>query len=203
MVTSNPGDILSRCWTRSIGRLAHGAFADVTVVRPHGTGDVWSQILNATEGDVMLVVVNGQARYGDSGAMKAAGATPTTTLTVGGIKRSLAIADPKDKMKAWRWTDIVARLDAVRKDPAGSLRNADGRRRAYAGSMLAQDSPLKLALDMPTGGTMAVAGPPPEPARVVVPPLPTLVHDKAFFDDVHGHAFHAGALDGLADFYRN
>ena len=203
MVTSNAGDVLSRCWPKPVGRLEHGAFADVTVLRPHGTGDVWSQILNATESDVMLVVVNGLARYGDSDAMKAAGATPTGTLTVGGVKRRLAIADPKDSKKAWQWSDIVARLDAVRQDPARSLRKADGRRRAYAGSLLAEDAPLELALDMPDGGAMAVAGPPPDPAKVLIPPLPTLVHDKAFFDDIHGRGFHAGALDGLADFYRS
>jgi 5-methylthioadenosine/S-adenosylhomocysteine deaminase len=58
-------------------------------------------------------------------------------------------------------------------------------------------------LDMPNGGAMAVAGPPPDPTKVVIPPLPTLVHDKAFFDDIHGQGFHGGLLDGLADFYRS
>jgi len=203
MVTSNAGDVLSRCWPKPIGSLVHGAFGDVTVLRPHGSGDVWSKIVNATESDVMLVVVNGTARYGDSAAMKAAGATPTTKLTVAGIQRKLAIADPKDSKKAWPWTDIVARLDDVRKDPKGALKKADGRRRAYAGSMVAEEAPLELALDMPDGGAMAVAGPPPDPAKVVIPPLPTLVHDKAFFDDIHGQGFHGGVLDGLADFYRS
>jgi 5-methylthioadenosine/S-adenosylhomocysteine deaminase len=37
---------------------------------------------------------------------------------------------------------------------------------------------------------------------VVIPPLPTIVHDKAFFDYVHGHGFHGGVLDGLAAFYK-
>ena len=203
MVTSNAGDVLSRCWPKSIGRLVHGAFADVTVLRSHGTGDVWSQILNATEHDVMLVIVDGSARYGNADAMKAAGATTATTLTVGGIKRRLAITDPNNAKKAWAWTDIVARLDSVRADPAGSLRKAEGRRRAYAGSVLAEDAPLELALDMPNGGALAVAGPPPDPAEVEIPPLPTLVHDKAFFDDVQGRGFHSGLLDGLADFYRS
>ena len=56
MVTSNAGDVLSRCWSRQIGRLVQGAFADVTVLRPRGNGDTWSQIVAATEREIMLVV---------------------------------------------------------------------------------------------------------------------------------------------------
>ena len=29
-----------------------------------------------------------------------------------------------------------------------------------------------------------------------------LVHDKAFFNDIHGRGFHGGLLDGLAAFYQ-
>ena len=60
MITSNPGDALARCWSRQVGRLTKGSFGDVTVIRPNGEGDVWSQILNATEREVMLVVVEGR-----------------------------------------------------------------------------------------------------------------------------------------------
>jgi cytosine/adenosine deaminase-related metal-dependent hydrolase len=201
MVTSNPGDILARCWSRQIGRLVAGSFGDVTVLRPQGNGDVWSQIMNATEREVMLVVVGGQPRYGDADAMTAAGAGPTTTVNVSGRERKLAILDPKDPSKAYEWTDIVSQLDLVRKDPKGALHRAEGRSRGYAGPTAAPDAPLQLALDMPTG-PMAVAGPPPDPAKVVIPLLPSLVHDKSFFDDIHGRGFHGGLLDGLADFYK-
>lgn len=201
MVTRNAGDVLSRCWSRQIGRLVPGAFGDVTVLRGRGAGDIWSQIVNATERDVALVVVGGLARYGDANAMKAAGASPFTTLRVSGINRRLAIPDPADASKAWKWRDIVARLDAVRKDPAGALRRAEGRRRAFAGPMNAAGAPLELALDMPTGGAMAFAGPPPDPATVVIPKLPTLVHDAAFFADIRSQGFHNGLLDALAGFY--
>ena len=202
MVTSNPGDILSRCWSRQIGRLVQGSFGDVTVLRPRGNGDVWSEIVNATEREVMLVVVGGRPRYGDADAMTAAGATAAAPLSVSGRKRKLAIPDPQDGSKAWPWTDIVSRLDAVRKDPVAALHHAEGRRRSYAGPATAPEAPLELALDMPGGGALAFAGPPPEPAKVVIPPLPTLVHDKAFFADIHGRGFHGGLLDGLAGFYK-
>lgn len=202
MVTSNAGDVLSRCWSRQIGRLVQGGFADVTVFRPRGNGDVWSQIVSATEQDVMLVVTGSVPRYGDTDAMTAAGANVTTNLSINGTKRKLAISDPQDHNKPWQWDDIVSRLESVRKNPATALLRADARRRTYAGPVTAGDAPLELALDMPTGGTVARAGPPPDPAKVVIPPLPTLLHDKAFFADIHGRGFHGGLLDGLAEFYK-
>jgi hypothetical protein len=150
----------------------------------------------------MLVVVAGKPRYGDSSAMTAAGAGPATTLTITGRQRKLAIPDPTDSTKAFQWTDIVSRFTAVRKDPAAALKHAEARSRAFAGSGSAPDAPLELALDMPSGDAMAIAGPPPEPAKVVIPTLPTLVHDQAFFADIKGRGFHNGLLDGLANFYK-
>jgi len=49
---------------------------------------------------------------------------------------------------------------------------------------------------------MAIAGPPPDPSKVVIAAMPTLVHDKSFFTDIHGRGFHGGLLDGLAAFYK-
>jgi 5-methylthioadenosine/S-adenosylhomocysteine deaminase len=198
MITSTPGDILARCWSRQIGRLTQGSFGDVTVLQPRGTGDIWSQIVNATEREVMLVVVGGKPRYGDASAMQAAGAGPATTITISGRPRSLAIPDPQDGAKAFQWTDIVSRLNSVRTNPTAALKNAEARASSFAG---VHSVPLELALDMPTGESMALGGPPPDPTKVVVPPLPTLVHDKAFFDYIQGHGFHGGLLDGLAKFY--
>jgi len=202
MVTSNPGDVLARCWSRQIGRLTQGSFADVTVLRPNGDGDVWSQVVNATEREVMLVVVGGKPRYGDANLMTKAGASPVTTLSVAGRQRKLAIPDPQDPSKAFEWKDVVSRLDAVRDDPAAAVKKAEGRARSFAGPTSEPDAPLELALDMPSGDAMAFAGPPPNPAKVEVPPLPTLVHDKAFFSDIRGRGFHGGVLDGLAAFYK-
>lgn len=201
MVTSNAGDMLARCWLRQVGRLLHGSIADVTVVRSHSNGDVWSQIVNATEREVMLVVVGGIPRYGDAAIMNAIDAPPSTSLQIAGTARKLAIPDPTDPNKAWEWTDIVARLDAVRKDPVSAVHRAEGLRRSYAGPMMAPEAPLQLALDMPTGGMLAFAGRPPDMSKVVIPPLPSLVHDAALFADIHGQGFHGGILDGLADFY--
>jgi 5-methylthioadenosine/S-adenosylhomocysteine deaminase len=191
MVTTNPGDALSRCWNKTIGRLVPGAFGDVTVFRPHGNGStsVWTQVVDSTERDVMLVVYNGVPRYGDE------------ALTIAGIKRQFAIPDPDHAGSSWAWSAITARLDAVRQDPVSALTKADGRRRAFAGALDAPDAPLELVLDMPTGG-MPVAGDVSKHAHeIVIPPLPSLVHDKAFFKSIKGRGFHGGLLDGLAEAY--
>jgi cytosine/adenosine deaminase-related metal-dependent hydrolase len=207
MVTSNPGDMLARCWSRQIGRLVPGGFGDVTVIRKNGNGNVWSQIVAATEDDVVLVAVGGRARYGDSDAMKAAGVRETTTLKIKRKGRHLSIPDPADPSKAWSWDDIVSRLNKVREDPAGALRRRERQAIGFAEPTPATSAPLELTLDMPAGGTVAptramALNVPANPENVVIPPLPTLVHDSKFFRDVRGRGFHGGVLDGLAEFYK-
>ena len=39
------------------------------------------------------------------------------------------------------------------------------------------------------------------PQVVRIPPLDTLVHDKAYFDAVDASPLHGGLLDGLRDYY--
>jgi cytosine/adenosine deaminase-related metal-dependent hydrolase len=201
MVTTNPGDALSRCWQKTIGRLSPGAFGDVTIFRASGTKSVWTQLVESTEREVMLVVYAGIPRYGDDALMKTAGATNSSTITIKGKKRRFAIPNPDHPETAWSWTDITSRLNAVRKDPAAALKHASGMRRAYAGPMDASDAPLELALDMPAGGAAIAGDISDHAAEIVVPPLPSLVHDSAFFKSIKGRGFHGGLLDGLAGFY--
>ena len=201
MMTCNPGDILSRCWPKQIGRLVPESFGDVTVLRSRGGGDTWKQIVEATESDVMLVVVNGKPVYGDANAMATAKATQSTDLTIRGKRRKIVIPNPEDSSKAFEWTDICGQLEAVRRDPAGAMKKAEERSLSFTASRTALHAPLELGLDMPAGGAMTFAGPPPDPANVTIPALPTLVHDKEFFKDIHGRGFHGGLLDGLSGFY--
>jgi cytosine/adenosine deaminase-related metal-dependent hydrolase len=91
MVTSNPGDVLSRCWNKTIGRLTPGAFGDLTVIQAGGNKPVWTQVVESTEREVMLVVFGGLARYGDVGLMRTAARTPIATIAVLGRKRAFAI----------------------------------------------------------------------------------------------------------------
>ncbi len=202
MITSNPGDVLARCWSRQIGRLTPGAFGDVTVIRAKGTANAWTQIVNATENEVMLVVIGGKARYGDTAAMKSAAAAPTTTLTINATQRALALTDPTDNTQAFHWNDVVSQIDTVRKNPAGAIaKHTQQHAATLKGSHPSRTAPLALQLDMPTGGAFSSEALPTDLSKIVIPSLPTLVHDQAFFASIHGRGFHNGLLDGLAAFY--
>ncbi|MCC6523597.1 MAG: amidohydrolase family protein [Polyangiaceae bacterium] len=203
MLTENPGDALARAWSKPIGRLVPGAFADMTILRaPSGGGATaaWAAVVAATERDVALVIVGGQARYGDEALMRAAGAR-SSPLTVAGKKRSFAIPDPDKPAAAWSWKEITRRLEAVRKDPKSALERADGKRRAYAGRMDAPEAPLELVLDMPMGAQPLGANILDHADEIAIPKLPTLVHDAAFLKAVRGRGFHGGLLDGLGRYY--
>ena len=67
MVTTNPGDVLTRCWKKPVGRLMPGRVRRRHRFRPRGTAPVWTQIVESTERDIMLVVYDGVPRYGDAG----------------------------------------------------------------------------------------------------------------------------------------
>lgn len=201
MLTTNPGDVLERCWKKPIGRLMAGAFGDLTVIRPRGTSSVWAQVVASTESDIMLVVYDGVPRYGDARLMSTTGLGGSSPITIRGKARRFAIPDPEHAGSMWSWTDIKKRLNAVRKDPQAALQRADGRRRAYAGPLDAAAAPLELVLDMPGGGMRVAGDVSAHAAEIVIPPLPSLVHDAAFFADIKGRGFHGGLLDGLKGFY--
>jgi 5-methylthioadenosine/S-adenosylhomocysteine deaminase len=202
MVTTNPGDALARCWKKTIGRLIPGAFGDITVFRASGNQSVWTQIVESTERQVMLVVYDGAPRYGDAELMTTSGLSQSSALTVRGRKRRFVIPDPEHPDDVWSWKDITSRLKGVHKNFVAAIKKADEHRRAYAGPRNAPDAPLELTLDMPDGelpvdnNTLLA-----QAAEIVIPPLPSLVHDAAFFKSIKGRGFHGGLLDGLREFY--
>ncbi|WP_426594009.1 amidohydrolase family protein [Cellulomonas sp. McL0617] len=195
MVTSNPGDLLARCWGRPVGRLVPGGFADVTVLRGHGPGDAWHQILAATEQHVELVVAKGVPRYGDEGRMHAAGATGTFPMTVRGRRKLAALPDPADTSRAWSWEQIMDILRTVQSDPSAAIANASAR--ALAGSRFADDADLELFLDMPDTRRTGRAGPPKDPGSVRIPPVPAIDHDRDYFDALDASPIQAGILAPL------
>jgi 5-methylthioadenosine/S-adenosylhomocysteine deaminase len=203
MVTSNPGIALSRCWRKSIGQLVPDAFGDVLVLHADGVADnkLWKHIVASTEKDVMLVVYDGRARYGDDDVMVKAGVGDASRIKVAGKDKRFAIPNPKKPDEWWSWKAITDALDAVRKNPASALENANAMRSAWAGSMDEDDAPLELVLDMPSG-ELPMAGDLKKHAKdIVIPPLPSLQHDDAFFESITGRGFHGTTLDGLAPFY--
>jgi 5-methylthioadenosine/S-adenosylhomocysteine deaminase len=200
MVTANPGDALARSWPRRIGRLQPGAVGDVTVVRAPATADPFHALVAATEHDIELVVIGGQARYGRPALLAAAGANQPTTIEVAGEQRALALGRPRDPAAPWPWEEVTARLEQVREDPKREIEAARALLAAWAGRLDHPDAPLRLALDMPSG-LGPVAGLPKDLGQIVVPELDGLAHDDRFLDALRGQGFHGGVLDRLAEFY--
>ena len=91
---------------------------------------------------------------------------------------------------------MTDRIDAVRADPADAVRAAQGALAPWAGRLDDAEAPLRLALDMPTG-LAPVGGLPKDLGDIVVPALPTLVHDADFLAAVAANPFHGGVLDDL------
>jgi hypothetical protein len=133
--------------------------------------------------------------------MTCPGLSPSNAIPVRGQARRFAIADPEQPGAMWSWADIKGRLNAVRKDPVTALKQSEGRRRAYAGPRDAAKAPLELVLDMPSGGLPLAGDVSAHASEIVIPPLPSLVHDVAFFEAIKGRGFHGGLLDGLKGFY--
>jgi hypothetical protein len=205
MVTATPGDLLARAWDVPVGRLVPGGVADLTVVR-NRRDDPWRSLVAATERDIQLVVVGGQARLGTKALMEASGVRATTAVPVGsGETRRVHLVRPDDPERAWTWTDVVKRLDAVRADAAVVPPSGPAAGRRGPGSRPARPPrgdppgapPLEVSLDMPGGGSTPTGGPPPKGRTVDIPPLEPLHHDQRWFTTIPGRGFHTGVLDGL------
>jgi hypothetical protein len=200
MVTCVPGDVMARGWAMQTGRLQPGAVGDVTVIGAAARAEPFAAVVRATERDVRLVVVGGQARYGTPEMMTAAGAADVTTFTVDGRSRALVLTDPDDPAKVWSWQHVLTRLEQVRKDPRREIDRGVARMAGWTGALDDARAPLRLALDMPTGAG-PVGGLPTDLTEIRIPPLDGLVHDKVFVDSLVGRGFHGGVLDRLADYY--
>ena len=185
MVTADPGDMLARAWPRQVGRLEPESVADLVVIDGGGHHSVWTSLVRATEPDVELVVIDGNARNGTPNLMKQAGATLATPITVGNHARQLSLSHPTAPEQAWTWGGVLAALEAVRADPKHAITSAQSRAFASTARSTAPDAPLRLALDMPTG-IAPVGGLPKDLGTITIPPLDSLTHDAAYFTAVHG-----------------
>ncbi|HEY6683060.1 MAG TPA: amidohydrolase family protein [Propionibacteriaceae bacterium] len=199
MATCLPGDTLARAWGRQLGRLQRGAQADLLVINARRGADAFRAIVDATEEDVHLVVIDGRRRYGTPDLM--AGTSTVTTLTVGSRPMQLSLSQPSDATKAWEWSEVIDRMEEVRAHPKREVEAANAMYARWAGRLDDRDAPLRLALDMPTG-LAPVGGLPKNLNELVIPPLQSLAHDEEWLDSVTGRGFHSGVLDGLREYYR-
>jgi hypothetical protein len=178
--------------------LQPGAQADLVVVRARRGAEPFRTIVAATEDDIDLVVIDGRPRYGTAELM--ASADTTTALTVGSRSMLLSLSQPSDPTQAWAWPEVVDRMEEVRAHPKREVEAAHAMYAGWAGKLDDPDSPLRLALDMPTG-LAPIGGLPKDLDDLVVPPLQSLTHDGDWLDSLVGRGFHGGVLDGLAGYY--
>jgi len=196
MVTSNPGDLLARAWAgQAPGRLEPNRMADAVVVAKR-YDDPWTNLVLARERDIMLVLGDGQPRYGTAALMKAAGATGTTSMRVGSATRQFVLNDPADPTKRWKWAAAMDQLRTVQADPMKAIDLGLALEAFEADVTTPTTGSLILESDMP-GGPNSVAGPPPPGTKFDAPPLPTLVHDATWFQAVRAAGYHEHLLDNL------
>jgi len=198
MVTSTPGDVLAQSWPHRVGRLQPGAAADLVVLRAGRRADPFHAVVHARENDVRLVIVGGRLEYGTEQLMAPVVAR-TTAVDVAGERRALTLASP-DATTPWSWDEVVAGLEAVRREPKRSI---DAARALLANRPFAfhdPRAPLRLALDMPTG-VVPVGGLPKDLDVIDIPPLEPLATDDAWLASLAGRGYHGGLLDRLGEVF--
>jgi 5-methylthioadenosine/S-adenosylhomocysteine deaminase len=196
MITSNPGDLLARAWSGvAPGRLEPGRMADVVAIAKR-YDDPWTNLVLARERDIKLVIIDGQARYGTAALMKAAGESSTTSMRVGSTSRRFPLRHPDDPTKNWTWSAVMTALRKVQADPVKAIEDGLASERFEADVTTINTGTLILESDMP-GGPNSVAGPPPPGTKFDAPPLPTLIHDTTWFNDVRAAGYHEHLLDNL------
>ena len=167
--------------------------------------DPFASLVAAREEDVLLVVVDGRPLYGTKEHLARAGGRRASSVAIGRRRRRVVITDPADgdepehERGKWFFSRVTANLGEVRRDPRATL-DAPLASAELDPSAPAAPPSLQLSLDMP-GGPGIEAGPPPPDVEVVIPPIPSLHHDRSWLRSLHGRGFHRGVLDGLADFY--
>lgn len=191
MVTANPAEALG--WSDRIGRVRPGLLADLLVLRRHQP-DPHRNLIDATEHDVRLVLVGGRPVYGTPAFMRSSGAREVEPITVGGRRRSISLRDSAVPDADMTWRMVLAALEAVRRDPAGS------HERVRVTAEATGEEPLRLIPDDP-GGEPPVLLTSADLGEVRIPRLDPLAHDAAFFTALRSAPILGGLLDDLEGYY--
>src|SRR6266540_1676100 len=191
LVTANPADALG--WSDRIGRVRPGLLADLLVLR-RNQSDPHRNLIEATEHDVRLVLVGGRPVYGTPAFMRSSDARQVEPITVGGRRRSISLVDAGVPDADMTWRQVLAALEAVRRDPAGAHEQVQVTAAATG------EEPLRLIPDDPGGEppVLLTAG---DLGEVQIPSLDPLAHDDAFFAALRAAPILGGLLDDLQGYY--
>jgi 5-methylthioadenosine/S-adenosylhomocysteine deaminase len=195
MATCNPADAIN--WSDKIGRLKPGLHGDVLVTTDR-LDDPYENLIKSVERDVQFVAINGQPFYGTTKLMKATGAEHAEPISLGRLRRSIQLIYPDVPEADMGWKAVLTDIADARADPLKRYFELEKQH----GDPDPEKRPLWLMTDKPwdnpkvTGKEVKIL-----PQVVRIPPLDSLVHDKAYFDAVAAGALHGGTLDGLRDYY--
>jgi hypothetical protein len=196
MATRNPADAIN--WGERIGRLKAGLHGDVLVTTDRVADDPYRNLIESVERDVLLVAINGQPFYGTTKLMKATGAQHAEPIRLGRLRRSIQLIYDDVPEADMGWQAVLDDIAAAKADPLARYFELEKQH----GHEENEKKPLWLMTDKPwdnpkvTGKEVKIL-----PQVVRIPPLDTLVHDKAYFDAVDASPLHGGLLNGLRDYY--
>ena len=196
MATRNPADAIN--WGERIGRLKAGLHGDVLVTTDRVADDPYRNLIESVERDVLLVAINGQPFYGTTKLMKATGAQHAEPIRLGRLRRSIQLIYDDVPEADMGWQAVLDDIAAAKADPLARYFELEKQH----GHDENEKKPLWLMTDKPwdnpkvTGKEVKIL-----PQVVRIPPLDTLVHDKAYFDAVDASPLHGGLLNGLRDYY--
>jgi len=193
MATCNPADAIN--WSQRIGRLKPGLHGDVLVTTDRVPGDPYRNLIESVERDVLLVAINGQPFYGTTKLMQASGAQRAEPIRLGRLRRSIQLIYPDIPEADMGWKAVLDDIAEAIRDPVARYLMLE---KQHANPEN-EKKPLWLMTDKPWDDPKVTGKP--VPVTVRIPPLDTLVHDKAYFDAVAASPLHGGLLDGVRDYY--
>jgi 5-methylthioadenosine/S-adenosylhomocysteine deaminase len=189
MVTCRPAEAVG--WAGRVGTVVGGLHADLLVMRRRAP-DPYDNLVLGTERDVFLVTVRGRPVYGLPSLMRDAGSTDDEEMSVRGLRRTLNLVDPNVEDLDQTWSQLVDRLEEVRKDPAAALRSIDR-------SVRRGDEPFQVIPDMPWDGALTEVRAIPD--DVVIPPLDSIATDPKFLNTLDHAPILAGRMNGLRAYF--
>jgi len=108
MVTVNPAIAID--WENYVGRIAPNYLADFVVINGHNE-DPYRTLIDASDSDVLLVMINGEAIYGTKDLMQNLGKNEFDEVGCHGWIRVLDTTNPLIDKGDQTWNDIVDTLE--------------------------------------------------------------------------------------------
>jgi cytosine/adenosine deaminase-related metal-dependent hydrolase len=194
MATCNPADALG--WEGQLGRLKTGLRGDFLVL-PDAGRDIYETLIHATESDIALVAINGYPMYGTDALMRAANAVDPEPIQVSPtLSRSVQLVDERIPDADVHWPQVIASLQAARKNPLEAREQALQRDGVTAPTVtLLPDKPWD-DLEAPENAQLLAAV-----ADAQIPELDALIPNDAYFAAIAAEKLHGGQLGGLRAYY--